>query len=36
MAATLIGHASSRLVCKEGVYHALAKGFIERASPLTS
>ena len=33
MAADLIGHASSRLVCKEGVYHALAKGFIERASP---
>jgi H+/Cl- antiporter ClcA len=33
MAAALIGHASSRLVCKEGVYHALAKGFIERASP---
>jgi hypothetical protein len=33
MAAALIGHANSRLVCKEGVYHALAKGFIERASP---
>ncbi|WP_407151336.1 chloride channel protein [Bradyrhizobium sp. ORS 86] len=33
MAAALIAHASSRLICKEGVYHALAKGFIERASP---
>jgi H+/Cl- antiporter ClcA len=33
MAAALIAHASSRLICKEGVYHALARGFIERASP---
>ncbi len=33
MTAALIGHATSRLICKEGVYHALAKGFIERASP---
>ncbi|WP_298372988.1 chloride channel protein [uncultured Bradyrhizobium sp.] len=33
MAAALIAHASSRLICKEGVYHALAKGFIDRASP---
>ena len=33
MAAALIAYASSRLICKEGVYHALAKGFIERASP---
>ncbi|MES5483747.1 chloride channel protein [Bradyrhizobium sp. INPA03-11B] len=32
MAAALIAHASSRLICKEGVYHALAKGFIDRAS----
>ncbi|MGF6308001.1 H+/Cl- antiporter ClcA [Bradyrhizobium sp. i1.8.4] len=31
MAAALIAHASSRLICKEGVYHALAKGFVERA-----
>ena len=30
MAAALIAHATSRLVCEEGVYHALAKGFIER------
>ena len=33
MAAALIAYASSRLICKEGVYHALAKGFIERSSP---
>ncbi|UGA47791.1 chloride channel protein [Bradyrhizobium quebecense] len=33
MAAALIAHASSRLICKEGVYHALAKGFIDRATP---
>jgi H+/Cl- antiporter ClcA len=32
MAAALIAHASSRLICKEGVYHALARGFIERGS----
>ncbi len=31
MAAALIAHATSRLVCEEGVYHALAKGFIEKA-----
>ncbi len=36
MAAALIAHASSRLICKEGVYHALAKGFIERASPTST
>ena len=34
MAAAWIAHASSRLICPEGIYHALAKGFIERASPL--
>lgn len=33
MAAAWIAHASSRLICKEGVYHALARGFIDRASP---
>ncbi|AUC97895.1 chloride channel protein [Bradyrhizobium sp. SK17] len=33
MAAALIAHASSRLICKEGVYHALAKGFTDRAQP---
>jgi H+/Cl- antiporter ClcA len=31
MAAALIAHATSKLICEEGVYHALAKGFIERA-----
>ncbi|MCL2715673.1 MAG: chloride channel protein [Alphaproteobacteria bacterium] len=31
MAAALIAHATSRLVCKDGVYHALARGFVERA-----
>ncbi|MFQ3455974.1 chloride channel protein [Bradyrhizobium sp. UFLA01-814] len=33
MAAALIAHANSRLICKEGVYHALAKGFVEQAAP---
>jgi H+/Cl- antiporter ClcA len=33
MAAALIAHASSRLICKEGIYHALAKGFIAPDSP---
>jgi H+/Cl- antiporter ClcA len=32
MAAALIAHATSRLICEEGIYHALAKGFIERAT----
>jgi H+/Cl- antiporter ClcA len=31
MAAAMIAYASSRAICEEGVYHALAKGFIERA-----
>jgi H+/Cl- antiporter ClcA len=35
MAAAWIAHASSRLICKEGVYHALAKGFVERATATT-
>jgi H+/Cl- antiporter ClcA len=30
MAAALIAHATSRLLCEEGIYHALAKGFIEQ------
>jgi H+/Cl- antiporter ClcA len=30
MAAALIAHATSRSVCPEGVYHALAKGFLQR------
>ncbi|MBS0528271.1 MAG: chloride channel protein [Proteobacteria bacterium] len=32
MAAALIGYGSSRLVCREGIYHALAKGFLQRAA----
>ena len=32
MAAALIVHAASRLVCREGVYHALAKNFLMPAS----
>jgi H+/Cl- antiporter ClcA len=36
MAAAWIAHASSRLICREGVYHALAKGFIERAAAATA
>ncbi|CUT15179.1 Chloride channel protein [Bradyrhizobium sp.] len=32
MAAALIAHATSRLICEEGIYHALAKGFIKRAT----
>jgi H+/Cl- antiporter ClcA len=31
MTAALIGHATSRLICTEGVYHALAKGFAAEA-----
>jgi H+/Cl- antiporter ClcA len=31
MAAAMIAYATSRLVCEEGIYHALAKGFIARA-----
>jgi H+/Cl- antiporter ClcA len=30
MAAALIAHATSGLVCHEGIYHALAKGFLRR------
>jgi H+/Cl- antiporter ClcA len=32
MAAAMIAYATSRWVCEEGIYHALAEGFIERAS----
>ena len=28
MAAALIGYATSRLICREGIYHALSKGFL--------
>jgi H+/Cl- antiporter ClcA len=31
MLAALIAHATSRLVCSEGIYHALAKNFLPRA-----
>ena len=30
MVASLIAYASSRLVCREGVYHALSKNFLQR------
>jgi len=33
MAAAMIAYATSRLVCEEGIYHALAQGFIARATP---
>ncbi|MBW7970888.1 chloride channel protein [Bradyrhizobium sp. BR 10289] len=32
MAAALISHLVSRMICEEGIYHALAKGFVERAA----
>ena len=32
MAAALIAYATSRLVCHEGIYHALAKGFLRAGS----
>src|SRR3569623_2637703 len=32
--AALLAHATSRLICKEGVYHALAKGFASEAERL--
>jgi len=31
MAAAFIGYAASRLVCHEGVYHALARNFLAAA-----
>jgi H+/Cl- antiporter ClcA len=34
MAAAFIGYASSRLVCREGVYHALSKNFLAAARTL--
>ncbi|HUB85799.1 MAG TPA: chloride channel protein [Rhizomicrobium sp.] len=33
MAAALIANASSKIVCKEGVYHALAKRFLANTKP---
>jgi H+/Cl- antiporter ClcA len=35
MAAALIAYATSRLVCHEGIYHALAKGFLQIGSDVT-
>jgi H+/Cl- antiporter ClcA len=32
MAASLIAYAASRVVCPEGIYHALAKGFLRKGS----
>lgn len=31
MTAALIAYATSRLICREGIYHALAKGFVARS-----
>ena len=31
MTAALIAHATSKLICEEGVYHALSKGFVDKA-----
>jgi H+/Cl- antiporter ClcA len=39
MAAALIGYAASKIVCPEGIYHALAKGFAHSqmsATPVTN
>jgi H+/Cl- antiporter ClcA len=33
MAAALIAHTASRLVCREGIYHALARGLLRRQDP---
>lgn len=33
MAAAFIGRAASRLICREGVYHALSKNFLAAAAP---
>ena len=33
MLAAVIAHSASRLVCKEGVYHALARNFLAAAGP---
>ena len=35
MAAALIAYATSRLVCHEGIYHALAEGFLQAGSDIT-
>ncbi|MCW5689857.1 MAG: chloride channel protein [Pseudolabrys sp.] len=33
MTASIIAYACSRLVCPEGIYHALARGFVRAATP---
>lgn len=34
MLTALIGCAASRLVCREGIYHALARNHVAAATPL--
>ena len=34
MAAALIAHATSRIICEEGIYHALARGFLREGDRL--
>jgi H+/Cl- antiporter ClcA len=34
MAAAFIAKAASRLICRDGVYHALSKNFIAAATPV--
>ncbi|HEX2592546.1 MAG TPA: chloride channel protein, partial [Rhizomicrobium sp.] len=33
MCAALIGYGASKIVCPEGIYHALAKGFAHPKAP---
>jgi H+/Cl- antiporter ClcA len=35
MGASLIAYGTSRLICEEGIYHALAKGFVTKAEQHT-
>jgi H+/Cl- antiporter ClcA len=36
MCAALIGYVASKIVCPEGIYHALAKGFAHPKPPVTA
>ena len=36
MCAALIGYGASKIVCPEGIYHALAKGFAHPKAPVTA
>jgi len=36
MCAALIGYVASKIVCPEGIYHALAKGFAHPKAPVTA